>query len=71
MCSLLRIVGLPGLAGCLPGDEPPADAGQLSNLVLAAFQGGMLLAQVPRDLAPLRDSLQAATDHLETFPTSP
>jgi len=47
-----------------------ADAGQLANLVLAAFQGGMLLAQVSRDLAPLRDALQAAIDHLETFATS-
>ena len=47
-----------------------ADAGQLANLVLAAFQGGMLLAQVSRDLAPLRDALEAAIDHLETFATS-
>jgi TetR/AcrR family transcriptional repressor of nem operon len=47
-----------------------ADAGQLANLVLAAFQGGMLLAQVSRDLSPLRDALQAAIDHLETFATA-
>jgi AcrR family transcriptional regulator len=46
-----------------------ADAAQLANLILAAFQGGMLLAQVSRDLAPLRDALQAAIDHLETFAT--
>lgn len=44
-----------------------ADADQLATLVLAAFQGGMLLAQVARDLAPLRHALQAAIDHLETF----
>ena len=44
-----------------------ADAGRLATLVLAAFQGGMLLAQVSRDLSPLRDALHAAIDHLETF----
>ena len=47
------------------------DADQLANLVLAAFQGGMLLAQVSRDLSPLREALQAAIDHLETFTTAP
>jgi TetR/AcrR family transcriptional repressor of nem operon len=49
--------------------DEQADADQLANLVLAAFQGGMLLAQVSRDLSPLRDALQAAIDHLETFAT--
>ena len=48
-----------------------ADAGQLASLVLAAFQGGMLLAQVSRDLSPLRDALEAAIQHLETFATAP
>jgi AcrR family transcriptional regulator len=48
-----------------------ADPEQLANLVLAAFQGGMLLAQVARDIAPLKDALQAAIDHLQTFATSP
>jgi TetR/AcrR family transcriptional repressor of nem operon len=48
-----------------------ADAGQLANLVLAAFQGGMLLAQVSRDLSPLRDALQAAIGYLETIATAP
>ncbi|MFC7656437.1 TetR family transcriptional regulator C-terminal domain-containing protein [Pseudonocardia benzenivorans] len=48
-----------------------ADPEQLANLVLAAFQGGMLLAQVARDIAPLRDALTAAIDHLQTFATSP
>lgn len=47
--------------------SPEADAGQLANLVLAAFQGGMLLAQVARDVTPLRDALNAAIDYLETF----
>lgn len=46
-----------------------ADAGQLANLLLAAFQGGMLLAQVAREITPLRDALTAAIDHVESFAT--
>jgi hypothetical protein len=48
-----------------------ADPKQLANLLLAAFQGGMLLAQVARDIAPLKDALHTAIDHLQTFATSP
>jgi len=44
-----------------------ADATQLANLLLAAFQGGMLLAQVARDIAPLKDALHAAVDHVQAF----
>ncbi|MEV4326293.1 TetR/AcrR family transcriptional regulator [Microbispora rosea] len=47
-----------------------ADPTQLANLLLAAFQGGMLLAQVARDIAPLKDGLQAAIDYVQTFATS-
>ncbi|MGW0771126.1 TetR/AcrR family transcriptional regulator [Streptomyces sp. NPDC002676] len=36
-----------------------ADPSQLANLLLAAFQGGMLLAQVARDIAPDAGVLQA------------
>jgi len=46
-----------------------ADPTQLANLLLAAFQGGMLLAQVARDITPLKDALQAAIDHVATFAT--
>ena len=46
-----------------------ADPTQLANLLLAAFQGGMLLAQVARDITPLKDALQAAIGHVETFAT--
>ena len=46
-----------------------ADPMQLANLLLAAFQGGMLLAQVARDITPLKDALQAAIGHVETFAT--
>lgn len=50
--------------GSLSGE---ADPEQLANLLLAAFQGGMLLAQVAREASPLRDALQAAIDYVETF----
>lgn len=48
-----------------------ADPTRLANLLLAAFQGGMLLAQVAQEITPLRDALQTAVDHVQTFATSP
>lgn len=54
--------------GTLRADADPA---QQANLLLGAFQGGMLLAQVAQDITPLKDALQAAIDHLETFATAP
>lgn len=54
--------------GRLSADGDPA---RLANLLLTAFQGGMLLAQVARDITPLKDALQAAIEYLETFTTSP
>jgi AcrR family transcriptional regulator len=47
-----------------------ADPTRLAHLLLAAFQGGMLLAQVARDIGPLRDALLAAVDHVQTFAMS-
>ena len=44
-----------------------ADPTKLADLLLAAFQGGMLLAQVHRDVAPLRNALHTAIDHVQTF----
>jgi AcrR family transcriptional regulator len=44
-----------------------ADPTRLASLLLSAFQGGMLLAQVARDITPLEDALRAAVDHVETF----
>jgi TetR/AcrR family transcriptional repressor of nem operon len=44
-----------------------ADPARLAHLLLAAFQGGMLLAQVARDITPLKDALRAAIDHVQTF----
>lgn len=44
-----------------------ADPAQLAALVLASFQGGMLLAQAAGDITPLKDALEAALDYLGTF----
>lgn len=44
-----------------------ADPTQLADLLLSAFQGGMLLTQVQRDVTPLKNPLHAAIDHVQTF----
>jgi len=44
-----------------------ADPVQLADLLLSAFQGGMLLTQIKRDVSPLRNALHAAIDHVQTF----
>lgn len=44
-----------------------ADPDALADALLAALQGGLLLAQTLRRADPLRDSLQAAVAHLKTF----
>jgi TetR/AcrR family transcriptional repressor of nem operon len=49
---------------------PEADPDTLADALLAALQGGLLLAQTLRRVDPLRDSLQAAVAHLETFSRS-
>jgi len=46
-----------------------ADPAQLTNLLLGALQGGILLAQIARDVTPLRDALTAAVDHVQSFAT--
>jgi TetR/AcrR family transcriptional repressor of nem operon len=53
---------------CISADADPT---QPTNLLPAAFQIGMILAQVARYIGPLRDALQAAIDHVHTFATSP
>ncbi|MER5646294.1 TetR family transcriptional regulator C-terminal domain-containing protein [Streptosporangium sp. NPDC002524] len=53
--------------GRLRGD---ADPERLANLLLSAMQGGMLLAQIARDVTPLRDALTAAIDHVQSFETT-
>ncbi|WP_422735576.1 TetR/AcrR family transcriptional regulator [Micromonospora sp. WMMD729] len=47
-----------------------ADPTRLAHLLLSAFQGGMLLAQVARDITPLKDALWVAIDYVQTFATS-
>lgn len=44
-----------------------ADPDQLAYLLMAAFQGGMLLAQAASDVEPLRAALTAALAHVESF----
>jgi len=46
---------------------PAADPDALADALLAALQGGLLLAQTLRRAEPLRDSLHAAVAYLETF----
>ena len=48
-----------------------ADPTRLAYLLLSAFQGGMLLAQIARDITPLKDVLQTAIDHVQTFAVHP
>jgi AcrR family transcriptional regulator len=47
--------------------DPALDPMSLANLLLAAFQGGMLLAQVAEDITPLRDALTSAIDHIASL----
>jgi hypothetical protein len=44
-----------------------AEPEQLADVLMAAFQGGMLLAQATRDRAPLRNALDGAISYIETF----
>lgn len=44
-----------------------ADPNRLAVVLLAAFEGGMLLAQAQRDTAPLATALDAAIDYIRTF----
>jgi AcrR family transcriptional regulator len=48
---------------------PQAEPGRLTYVLLAAFQGGMLLAQAARDVEPLRAALNGALAHVESFAT--
>jgi TetR/AcrR family transcriptional repressor of nem operon len=52
--------------GELRGD---ADPDQLAYALAAAFQGGVLLAQAARDMAPLRAALDSALAYVHSFAT--
>jgi hypothetical protein len=44
-----------------------ADPDQLATVLMAAFQGGMLLTQAARDAAPLREALYGAIAYVESY----
>ncbi len=46
---------------------PDADPGTLATTTMAALQGGLLLTQTRRDVAPLQAALDAAIGHIRTF----
>ena len=48
-----------------------ADTEELADVLLAAFQGGALLAQVSGDARPLRASLTSAIAYVESFARGP
>jgi hypothetical protein len=48
-----------------------ADPTRLANLLLSAYQGGMLLARIAGDVSPLKDALRASIDYVQTLTTSP
>jgi TetR/AcrR family transcriptional regulator, transcriptional repressor for nem operon len=48
-----------------------ADPGRLASTVIAALQGGMLLARVRGDIAPLRDTLEGAVAQLGHWRAAP
>lgn len=47
--------------------RPDADPERLAQVLMAAFQGGMLLTQAARDVTPLRDALLQAIDYVRSF----
>jgi AcrR family transcriptional regulator len=50
--------------GQLRADAKPE---MLTSVLLAAHQGGSLLSQTKRDIAPLRDALNAALDYIYSY----
>ena len=48
-----------------------ADPNRLASTVIAALQGGMLLARVRGDIAPLRDTLEGAVAQLRQWQPTP
>ncbi|HEY6494961.1 MAG TPA: TetR/AcrR family transcriptional regulator [Trebonia sp.] len=48
-----------------------ADPRQLAYALMAAFQGGMLLAQSTHDATPLRDALNVTIDYIASFAPRP
>ena len=48
-----------------------ADPNRLASTVIAALQGGMLLARIRGDIAPLRDTLEGAVEQLRHWRATP
>jgi TetR/AcrR family transcriptional regulator, transcriptional repressor for nem operon len=46
-----------------------ADPDQLADVLMAAFQGGMLLTQAANDVTPLRNALDGALAYVASFAT--
>jgi TetR/AcrR family transcriptional repressor of nem operon len=51
--------------------SPEADPRKLATGIIAALQGGYLLAQMARDTAPMEIALDMALDHVRAFATDP
>lgn len=51
--------------------SPSADPVRLANMLIAAYQGGILLAQIAKDIAPLKDALYTAVDHVRMYALEP
>ena len=46
---------------------PDADPDELATSLMAALQGGYMLAQVTRDIGPMRTAVDSMIDHIESF----
>jgi AcrR family transcriptional regulator len=51
--------------------RPDAPVELLTTALIAAHQGGALLAQVKRDITPLREALDGVVDYIATYATAP
>jgi TetR/AcrR family transcriptional regulator, transcriptional repressor for nem operon len=51
--------------------RPEADAGRLATGIMAALQGGYLLAQTTRDVTPMEIALDMALDQVRTYAVDP
>jgi TetR/AcrR family transcriptional regulator, transcriptional repressor for nem operon len=47
--------------------RPDADPEQLTYALMAALQGGMLLGQTARDIAPLEAALRSVLEYLNSY----
>jgi TetR/AcrR family transcriptional regulator, transcriptional repressor for nem operon len=50
--------------------RPDADPDQLGTALMAALQGGLMLAQSQRSVTPLETALNVVIDHIESLCTT-